>query len=386
MKKTAILILLLCLFAANTAQAYPPDNAALVYYKCMVNFSRPEAPLGDQLRDAAKGKIKVSDEIQQYLGEKRLLIDALQTASEIPNCDWGLDFSQGLALKIPYLATMRQFTYIMLADAQLKKQEGQTQEAMDQCLVVLRMAGHVGNDTFISYLVGTAMTALTYDAIGDVLNVMGSDEKLLTELQRELERPEYNKLDLKPAMLNERRYYADAIMQMTPEKKKLLEEQVAPNEELKKDLPLLTEGSEEFLAASAEYYQQLFDKYIAALDQPYKQAITTFQELEKVPEKDYEAGKKEAFGSVLLAPATTKVCDIDIRRRTHQNALSAAIQLYRYYAKKGNLPDELPAAFPKDLFSGQPFEYEKTDTGFTLRCRQAEIEGKINEYTFKIAK
>lgn len=384
MKKTALLLLLLGLFAANSARAYPPDNAALIYYKYMANFSPPEDPLGDQLHDAAKGQIEVNDEIKQYLEEKRQLIDALQTASEIPNCDWGLDFSQGLELEMPYLATMRTFTYIMLADAQFKKQEGRTQEAMEQCLAVLRMAGHVGNDTFISYLVGTAMTALTYNAIGDVLSVIGSDEKLLTELQRELERPEYNKLALKPTLLNERRYLADAIMQMTPEKKKLLEEQVAPTEELKKDLPLLTEGSEEFLAASAEYYKRFFDKYIASLDLPYKQAITTFRELENAPGKDYEAGNKEAFATALLAPATIKVYDIDTRRRTHQNALTTAIQLYRYFAKKGTLPDKLPASFPKDLFSGQSFEYEKANDGFTLRCRQEEIEGKINEYTFKL--
>lgn len=387
MKKTALLIMfLLCLFAANSARAYPPDNAALIYYKYMVNFQSPEDPLGDQLLDAAKGRIEVNKQLREYLESKAQLIHALETASTIENCDWAIDFSEGLSTVMSHLAKMRQFSYILLADARLKEQEGRIQEAMDQCLTVLRMANQVGNDTFISYLVGTAMSALSYEAIEDVLAFMEPDGQILLELQRELELPEYNRLDLKPAMLNERQYIADEIMKMTPEKKKLLEEQIAPSEECKKDIPLLTEGSAEFLAASAEYYQRFFDKYIAALDLPYSQGLKTLETLEEQPQEDYEAGQKEAFASCLLVPAVTKVYDLDIRRRTHQNAIQDAVKLYRYYAENGALPEKLPASSGKDLFSGKPFEYEKTDTGFTLRCRQADLKGEIREYTFKLPK
>ena len=129
---------------------------------------------------------------------------------------------------------------------------------------------------------------------------------------------------------------------------------------------MLIDADQDFLTASAEYYKRFFDKYIAALDQPYRQAITLFRQLETAPGKDYEAGNKEAFARPFSHPATTKVYDIDIAAETHQNALSAAIQIYRYYVQKGSLPEKLPATFPKDLFSGQPFEYEKTDTSFTL--------------------
>lgn len=384
MKKLLLLILLLCLVAPKCVHAYPPDNAALIYYKYMVNFAPPEDPIGDQISDAAMGRIEVNEDIQNYLESKEQLIRALETASAIEKCDWAIDFSEGLSTEMSHLAKMRQFSYILVADARLKSQEGQFAESLDQCLCGLRMAGHVGNDTLISYLVGTSISTLSYDAIGDVLAVIGPDEKLLTEVQRELELPEYNRLDLKPPMVNERRCIADTLVQMTPEKKKLLEEQVAPSEELKKDITLLTEGSEDFLAASADYYQRFFDKYIAALEQPYKQGLQTLETLKDVPQKDYESGKKDAYATVLLAPAVERIYDIDIRRRTHQNALTAAIQLYRYYAKNQTLPEKLPASFGKDLFSGQPFEYEKTAGNFTLRCRQADTKGKIYEYTFKL--
>lgn len=388
MKKTALLILLLCLCTTNPVRAYPPDNAALIYYKCMVSFSPPESPLAEQLFDkmlnAAKGQIEVDKQIQEYLKEKQQLINALQTASEIPNCDWGLDFSQGLALEMPHLVNMRKFTYIMLADAQLKKQEGRTQEAIDQCLTVLRMANHVGNDTLVSYLVGTAMTALSYDAIGRTLPEISPDEAALTELQRELELPEYHILNIKTPLLNECRVFAVEITTTSDQKIEFLKTW-QDDEQYKEGISMLINADPEFLTASAEYYRRFFDKYIAALDQPYKQAITLYKELENAPKKDYEAGNKEAFATALLAPAIIKVYDLDIRRRTHQNALATAIQLYRYHAKKGSLPEKLPTSFPKDLFSGKPFEYEITDTGFTLRCRQADTADKTHEYTFKLA-
>ena len=387
MKRHMIRTLFAAAFLSLTALsfAYPPDNAALIYYKCMVNFNLPEDPLGDQLRDAAKGEIEVNDQIQQYLKEKKLLINALQTASEIPTCDWGLDFSQGLALELPYLATMRQFTYIMLADAQLKKQEGQSQEAMNQCLVVLRMAGHVGNDTFISYLVGTAMSTLTYDAMGDVLSAMPPDKTFLIELQRELKLPEYNVLNIKTPLLNESRYMAAEILRLDEKKEEILK-QLDPPKEIQKDLLLLLEADPEFLQASADYYQQFFDLYMDALDLPYEQALEKFDALENKPQQDYEAGKKEAFASCLLAPATTKVYGIDIRRRTHQNAIYTALEVYRYYALKGALPPKLPPTAPKDLYSGRPFAYEPAAEGFILRCNEKDrSKDQIWEYDFQIA-
>jgi len=42
---------------------------------------------------------------------------------------------------------------------------------------------------------------------------------------------------------------------------------------------------------------------------------------------------------------------------------------------------------PRDMFSGRDFEYKKTRTGFTLRCRAKNLKtDKIEEYAFKVAK
>ncbi len=384
MKKNYLLtILLLSLFTINLTYAYPPDNAAVIYYQYMVNFTKPDNALWDQINQVAKGEMKVNEQVRKYIESKQQLIDALETASEIPNCDWGLDFSLGMSLEVPHMSKMKCFAQIIIANAKIKIQQKQYQEALNLSLTNLRMAGHVGNDTLISYLIGTAMSALSYDTIGDVLSAMPPDAATLIELQREFRLPEYHILNIKTPLLSEVRCFTNEIMLMNEKKKEYLQ-QIVTYEQHKEEITMLTEADPEFLQASAEYYRQFFDKYIAALDEPYEKAIETFKKLADEPGKDFEAGNKKAFATALLAPATTRVYDIDVRRRTHQNALRTAIKLYQYYVKKGALPEKLPAAFPKDLFSNKSFEYVKTDKGFTLRCRKADTKDKTWEYEFKI--
>ena len=378
-------MLLLSLLAPNFVWAYPPDNAAVIYYRSIVDFEKPDDALWGQVRQAAKGQTEINKQVRDYLESEATLIQSLETASAIPNCDWGLDFSHGLSMELPHISTMRCFAQIVSAKARLKIQQEQYPQALDLCLVNIRMAGHVGNDTLISYLVGTAMTKSTYDAIGQILSAMPPDEAFLTDIQRELELPEHNLLNMKTALQNESWIIADEIVRMGPETKSLFSDQSA-SEKMQKDMTLLTDGDPAFLKASADYYRGVFDKYIIALGQPYEQALKTLKESMNAPSKDYKAGKKEALATTFLAPAVTMAYDIDIRRKTHQNALIAAVQLYRDYAKKGTLPEKLPAMCPKDLFSGQSFEYEKTDKGFTLRCKQADTKDKIHEYTFKLSK
>ncbi len=366
--------------------AFPPDNAAVLYYKYMVNFTRPDDALWDPLINAAKGDIEVNEKVQTYLEEKQTLITALKTASTISNCDWGLDYSEGLSMEMSHLAGMKNYAYFLLAEGQLNKQQGNFQEAADSCLASLRMAGHVGNETLISYLVGTAISALTYEAMGDVLSAMPPDAAFLTELERELKLPEYNVLEIRTPLLNESRYLADEILRMNQKKKEILS-QLGTSEEYQKDIPLLLEADPDFLRRSADYYQNFFDQYIKNLDQPYPTALPSFDALKDKPQEDYKAGKKEAFATVILAPAVTKIYITDIRRRTQMNALFTAIELYQIYAKNRSLPKELPVDAPADLFSGRPFVYQITANGFVLRCNEKDRDkDKIQEYIFQIAK
>jgi hypothetical protein len=76
---------------------------------------------------------------------------------------------------------------------------------------------------------------------------------------------------------------------------------------------------------------------------------------------------------------------MEVRHKTSVNALNCALGIYAHKAGTGELPDEIPADSPKDLFSGGNFEYEKTKDGFVLRCRGRDLfKNEIHEYEFKV--
>ena len=78
---------------------------------------------------------------------------------------------------------------------------------------------------------------------------------------------------------------------------------------------------------------------------------------------------------------------MDLKARTHFNALKTALHLYVMKARVGRLPDALPEGMPKDLFSGKNFEYERTKDGFILRSQGKDLaKNKIYEYEFKVKK
>ena len=57
----------------------------------------------------------------------------------------------------------------------------------------------------------------------------------------------------------------------------------------------------------------------------------------------------------------------------------------RHYVKTGKVPKDLPEGLPKDLFSGKDFGYERTGTGFVLRCQGRDLkDDKVHTYEFKV--
>jgi hypothetical protein len=94
----------------------------------------------------------------------------------------------------------------------------------------------------------------------------------------------------------------------------------------------------------------------------------------------------DATFTALLLPAAHRLYLLTTRFQTHFNAVRTAIDLYIIKAQTGTLPDALPAGMPLDLYSGQPFEYEKAPDHFTLRCRAKEdpVDAEAKQYEFKL--
>jgi hypothetical protein len=380
-------ISVILLTSVSPAIAYPPDNAAVLYYKAFMILQEPSEDVKKMMTDLRAGKIKPNDEIRQCLHDNRHVIELVETAAGVRDCDWGHDISKGFDVMLPELSKIRMTAFLLTADAQTLAEEGDYKTALSKYLTIHRMARHVGDRLLISYLVGTSLNALANKRIGEILSGMPDDIETLTWLKNQVYDITSRSNTLKGAMSSEREI---ALQQLHKENIGTILDSLSfgevPDGMSRESIEKVRNGDEEFFRASREYYSNYVTSVLAALDLPYPQSHKQLEQLSEKAEKQ-SADDPAAILFAAFWPAATRICTLDVKARTHSNALKAAIEVYIARAKTRRLPDTLPAGLPKDLFSGKDFEYEKTKDGFVLRCRGKDLDtDEIFQYEFKIAK
>ena len=381
-KTTSIFLILLT--SASLCQAYPPDNAAVLYYKSFLMLKEPSKEVKEMMADMRHGKIKATDQIRQCLDENRYALEFVEAAADVRECDWGHDISRGLGVLMPELSKLRVTAFMLTAKAQILAEEGDYRAALARCLTIHKMARHAGDSLLISYLVSTALHSLANERIEDFLSSMPQDTETLTWLKGQLVTVSVNAPLIKRAMAREkeismheiRKERIDSILET-------MGDDFAKDEVTAEAFKKVRKADPEFFRDNREYYADVMDDIIVALDLPYEKSHRKLKELSARIERDARENPA-AIMAALLTPANSRVRTLGIRSETVFNATRAAIEIYIIRAETGQLPQKLPADLPRDLFSGKDFEYEKTKDGFTLRCRAKDLDkDEIYEYEFK---
>lgn len=151
----------------NAAQAEDSDNAALGYLRAASILThitddlqwKPGEPLSDTLRaDCAKAS-----------EDPTLGIPTVLRASLKPDCDFGIEYSQGPGCLLPHVAQMRRLALVLLADATRLAEADDDVAAAERIAAVFRMGRHLDDDhVALSSLVAAAMAQLACDTIASV--------------------------------------------------------------------------------------------------------------------------------------------------------------------------------------------------------------------------
>jgi len=380
-----ICVALIFFVSAPSVFAQLPDNAALFYYQAFILYEQPDDTMEKMLSDFRDGKIKVNEVIEQYIEKNHKVIDFIVTAANMPNCDWGYDYSQGFELLMPNLAQLRRVTYLIRVEAKLLAEKGDYQTALERCLTMHKMALHAANRTIVGYLVAIAISGGANKTTQDILKDTPEDPHVLNWFREQLINIEndfpllrdYIGYEAEMCVATIQRDKAQTIVGMA-----LDGEYFDPNIAKR-----VREADEEFFERNRDCYTRHIAGIQAVLNAPmsYSQVYEKLQELEEKLIK--EAKEKDAPLAIASAPAFNRIYSLTVRSKTHLNAIKAAIEIYLIKSKTGKLPDSLPAGLPKDLFSGKPFEYKKTADGFILRCQGQELsdkDKKVYEYEFRV--
>jgi hypothetical protein len=380
--RTVTLILLLLVSATSTF-AYPPDNAAVLYYKAFMLYQADDE-MNDMLLRFAKGKIDFNEKIKEFINKNRQIINIMHEASEIKYCDWGLDYSQGTEVLLPPLQKLRQLLGLVLADARIPAQQGDYKTALSHCISVYKMAQHLNERPVILYIVGIAFNAVANDSIIQILSDMPPNTEILTWLSDELEEFDKEPFSIEPVLRWKRQA---GIISMSPERiNDVVNSGIDDGPFKAKVLKRILTADEQFFAKNITYWNDYMDSVKAAFDLPYPQGYTKLKKLDEELTKEFNKNPDSTLTSTLFT-TWQRIYTLSVRFNTHSNALKAAIEIYLIKARTGKLPDALPDGLPGDLFSGRDFKYEKTTDGFILHCRGKDLDrDEIYKYEFKVQK
>ena len=319
------------------------------------------------------------EKIRDYLEDCNETLKLAEAASKIPECNWGIRYSQGFGASLPQFEHVRSLSFLLEVHARTLAADGDYQAALGQCLTLRQFAKHVGDDTLIAHLVSLAVDGAAQRCIQDVLGSMPLDADVITWLQGQLS-------VVQGASESPARAFAmdfELILQtlrIDHDTLTWLRNKYENHESL---------TDEDIIALAEEPYADFLNSILRVMDSemPYEEKYAELQRLENE--------LKEEFGNDPAANLIIIVCShkvlttfsIHVRHTAAFNALKAALEIYLIAAQTGQLPETLPSYLPKDPYSSQDFEYELTSEGFILRCRVKDnYEDEIQQYEFKVQK
>ena len=382
-----ILIGAVLLVSAGQAFAYPPDNAAVLYYKAFMLMEEPNDALGKILASVRNGEAKPDDQVRQYVERNRKVIKEIVTAAEIKNCDWGLNYSDGFAMLIPHLAKCRHVAFLLAADVKILAEKGDYKTALERCITMHKMAGHVGNDTIVQGLVGIAIRHMTNKVcIVEILPQVSNDTETLQRLRGQLADVSSEYPSMRVAIGNEAKTFLGNPIDREGAIEAIHNSGLSKDDMDKVDKIFRQHDDNEFYVRATKYYQSIIPRVQIAYDLPFPQAKQALGDLYKEVENAAKEKPEAAIPAVLLPVFINQTLRTDTKGKTYFNAVLAGVEIYIIRAKTGKLPDELPAGLPKDMFSGKDFLYEKTGTGFTLTGQGKNLDKDIvQKYEFKVS-
>ncbi len=370
-------------WAATPVRAIPPDpdNAALLYYQAFISLADLDKEARDHIAEVARGATAPTEKTREFVEKCRPAIEFTDAARTLTICNWGFRYSKGFEASMPYLAQMRFLAFVLLADARIRAADGDYRGAFERCLQMGTFARHVGDDPLISYLVAVAIQRLEYQCLNDVIGLAAKDAELLQWLKNELVTAGPKGLSpVTPLKVEMEIALSTMQMDKLDELTRILETMEQKDRDMAKFLASVDEAT---LARARQIYAQCLTSALTILGgtTPYEQA---YRELTALA-SGLDPGDPASAIAQFISPGLASVLSAKTNVEAAANATKAGVDLCLQRARTGRLPDALSADLPKDPYSGQDFQYERTRSGFKLRCRGKDLaKDKLYEFEFKL--
>jgi hypothetical protein len=158
-------------------------NAALLYYQAFLLLTDPNEAFQAKITDVCRG-VKPDTSMRIFLGQCVLTLEMAKIASRMSDCTWGTwpehdRIRTGLS---PKLYNLRR---IISVDALTLASDGHYHAALDQCLMLRRIARHISEDPILDIFT-TSYDTQALNTIRHILNEMPLNADTLSWLQGQL--------------------------------------------------------------------------------------------------------------------------------------------------------------------------------------------------------
>jgi hypothetical protein len=391
----------------DEAAASSRENAALLYHHALLAYREPDPCTAQILNAVARGGTP-DTRVRVYLGRSLHTIEMAQIASQMPQCHWGPMRAGEQQLDLNLGIPLRRLSRLLDADARTLAADGHHRAALARCLTIRRLAHHAGVETYNLYSISQSIHTMALLAAVQVLSTGPLDAQTLTWLKGQLTAVPGTLFEPAPTLNR----WRDAELQFwrtRPKGRPFTRELVLgklPDANDRRDLSILTDDQLLVLALQAEQRvpglygisappelleraQQACDQYLQSAlqimkaDLPYREKHAQLQAM--VDSLDDRAIAGDPIAILAEAPKVVELYHrLLVRNTVYDNLATTAIETLLVKTRTGQLPHVLPAGVPKDLYANRPFEYERTEKGFTLRFDPNNLSRiRVRQFEFR---
>jgi hypothetical protein len=335
-------------------------NAALQYWQA---FSQLPALDTDQekLLDEWRTISLDNPAVQKLIADSQKSILYLRRGAHCSDCDWGLNYNDGISMLLPHLAKSRSLARLAALDARFQFERGNRNALPTNASAMMTLARHVGRDPImVCLLVRYLIEGLVVDLVAPHIpesNVPYAKAVAMFEALPQAP-------NLQQAIVAEKQYFIQWMIRKLRE-----EEERAPGAAAKLWQQMLgPDGPQELKQVeSLRTMMELTDELLSVYDEVEKQvALPEPRFHEQYSQLKQRLQADNALASYLL-PDFADLLAKERRNEARLAMLLASIAV----AESG--PEALKDI--KDPFGEGPFEYRPLGKGFEVQSK-LQFEGK----------
>ena len=324
-----IIMVLWTLVVTGATLPPDPDNAALLYYQAFLLLPDPNMNLINPVLDGAEPDEKV----REYIEDAHEAIELAEAAAKIPDCTWGIIYSQGLVPNLPQLEQCHYLTNILNVEARILTADGDYRAALEKCLTIRRLAQHIGNDTLLSYMLSLDVDTNAQNCIKYILGIMPSDIDILIWLQNQLFLWQGSSLSLTQLAQTLEMDFQLKLqsIRINPTNISLIRDHFVqnPGKYGSADV-VLNLTDEDIVVLAGEPYNDFLNSVIRVFgsEMPYEEKYTELQRLTEDLEVEYSSYPTVVQIVIFCADYVLPLYSHNVQLISRMNALRAAVEIY----------------------------------------------------------